>query len=202
MIYCDETHPNSPPVFQLFAESSSGETVYTESSVSTGDPFTKKAKQQESSVPELISVDPDGIFPHKSLQTRKDGLTCDACPCCDDICDDPSCLACKRKCSNDRFASKSTKFRSISMCELRRHNKIDSAWLLVDGIIYNVTDYIKRHPGGTNSILKYTGGVKDCKDDMDFHSRKAMKLLKDLKIGKLSPCHGSSPPDFESCSIM
>jgi cytochrome b involved in lipid metabolism len=65
---------------------------------------------------------------------------------------------------------------------------MDSAWLVVGDTIYDATFYISRHPGGSESILKKSGGRVDCTVDFDFHSKKAQALWKNHKVGKLRPC--------------
>lgn len=34
------------------------------------------------------------------------------------------------------------------MTQLSRHNTIDHAWICVQGIVYDMTDYVAKHPGG------------------------------------------------------
>ena len=41
--------------------------------------------------------------------------------------------------------------------EVANHNKEDDCWIIVDGKVYDVTDYIDEHPGGL-SILNNKGG--------------------------------------------
>ena len=63
-----------------------------------------------------------------------------------------------------------------TMCEVSKHNTIESCWILAGNKIFDVTDFLMNHPGGIRSMLRYSGGVKDCTDDMNFHSRKSIKL--------------------------
>ena len=77
------------------------------------------------------------------------------------------------------------------MCQVKKHCTKDSAWLLVGNKIYDVTTYIKLHPGGERSILNKCGGANDCTIDMKFHSHKAQKLWKEFYIGNLKPCQFS-----------
>lgn len=41
--------------------------------------------------------------------------------------------------------------------EVLSHNKPDDCWIILDNIVYNVTDYWKVHPGGMNYVLKWAG---------------------------------------------
>ena len=138
---------------------------------------------------------------------------CDACPHCADTCDRAeSCTSCqkKMKAANDRrccgpeaggwlnaLAALSKvaqdNERTITRCELRRHNHANSAWILVGDTIYDATPYIKSHPGGAQIILKKSGGSVDCTDDLRFHSKRAQNEWRKFKVGKLTTC--SCPRD-------
>eukprot|EP00924_Labyrinthula_sp_SR-Ha-C_P013002 maker-scaffold_12-snap-gene-6.44-mRNA-1 protein AED:0.00 eAED:0.00 QI:206/1/1/1/1/1/2/452/516 len=48
----------------------------------------------------------------------------------------------------------------ISIEELKKHNSKDSAWLAINGTVYDVTRFAMLHPGGENPIFKYAG--QDC----------------------------------------
>lgn len=75
----------------------------------------------------------------------------------------------------------------ITRAELRRHNSLENGvWIVCGTSVYDVTDYVEHHPGGIKSILRRSGGA-DCTRDMNFHSTKAVKLWKSMKIGYLVP---------------
>eukprot|EP00545_Synedropsis_sp_CCMP1620_P010161 CAMPEP_0119006652 /NCGR_PEP_ID=MMETSP1176-20130426/2439_1 /TAXON_ID=265551 /ORGANISM="Synedropsis recta cf, Strain CCMP1620" /LENGTH=188 /DNA_ID=CAMNT_0006958603 /DNA_START=110 /DNA_END=676 /DNA_ORIENTATION=+ len=124
--------------------------------------------------------------------------TCNACPCCADRCGDEHCGSCGTTKSLKRYSSGVARFGApddevyYTMCQLRRHDHADSAWLLVGDTIYDSTDYIAKHPGGMTSILKKAGGKVDCIVDFEFHSKKARKLWKQYKVGKISQCPSES----------
>lgn len=46
--------------------------------------------------------------------------------------------------------------RKISMIELKKHNKRDDAWILINNKVYDITKFIDNHPGG-DVILKGVG---------------------------------------------
>ncbi|XP_057490585.1 nitrate reductase [NADH] 2-like [Actinidia eriantha] len=77
-----------------------------------------------------------------------------------------------------------TSSKVYSMSEVKKHTSIDSAWIVVHGHIYDCTQFLKDHPGGTDSILINAG--TDCTEEFDaIHSDKAKKLLEDYRIGEL-----------------
>lgn len=41
--------------------------------------------------------------------------------------------------------------------EIQKHNKKDDSWLVIDGKVYNVTNFMKKHPGGARVISSYGG---------------------------------------------
>ena len=41
--------------------------------------------------------------------------------------------------------------------DLKKHNVNDSKWIAVDGNVYDVTNFSKRHPGGARIMNHFTG---------------------------------------------
>lgn len=41
--------------------------------------------------------------------------------------------------------------------EVAKHNSRESCWIIVHGKVYDVTDFLDEHPGGSRIILKYAG---------------------------------------------
>ena len=113
---------------------------------------------------------------------------CDACPHCQDMCSNPQCCFCSGGSADCNPFSSSSENTSYTMCQVSRHCTVDSAWLVVGDTIYDATFYISRHPGGSESILKKSGGRVDCTVDFDFHSKKAQAMWRKHKVGKLRPC--------------
>lgn len=133
---------------------------------------------------------------------------CDACPCCSDTCDDNEfCVFCQKKCNSSKLTRRRKSETSwlmdalsimlhekqqpntYTMCQLRRHNHVNSAWILVGTTIYDATPYIRSHPGGTQTILRKSGGAADCSEDLQFHSKRSQKEWKKYKVGTLCRCH-------------
>ncbi|KAL6079363.1 Cytochrome b5 heme-binding domain-containing protein [Balamuthia mandrillaris] len=59
-------------------------------------------------------------------------------------------------------ASKGTSpaLRKITPSELRKHKDEKDAWTVLNGRVYNITDYLDFHPGGKAILLRSAG--KDC----------------------------------------
>lgn len=153
-------------------------------------PYSSSPTSLESDEPSLISE----IF-------------CDACPYCCDVCENSQCPSCLLKKSFKTDSSSNKRFLSLSeppstrvsccdiesvytLCQVRRHKQIDSCWLVAGDTIYDATKYIKYHPAGSACILLKAGGCSDCSQDMSFHSKRAMSMWRDCRIGKLKRCPG------------
>lgn len=145
-------------------------------------------------------------------------VQCNACPCCKDTCDNAnSCISCQKKqnrttmmprihhsapnlisifssiiCSGES-PENNTSHNTYTMCQLKRHNHADSAWILVGDTIYDATPYIRSHPGGTETILRKSGGAADCTEDLRFHSGRAQREWRKFKVGTLVACPRQSP---------
>ena len=43
--------------------------------------------------------------------------------------------------------------------EVAKHNTRESCWVVVNGKVYDVTEYLDEHPGGAQIMLQYGGKV-------------------------------------------
>eukprot|EP00616_Rhizochromulina_sp_CCMP1243_P001703 CAMPEP_0118993064 /NCGR_PEP_ID=MMETSP1173-20130426/54376_1 /TAXON_ID=1034831 /ORGANISM="Rhizochromulina marina cf, Strain CCMP1243" /LENGTH=117 /DNA_ID=CAMNT_0006944289 /DNA_START=1 /DNA_END=351 /DNA_ORIENTATION=+ len=46
---------------------------------------------------------------------------------------------------------------SFTVEEVAEHNKAEDLWLIVDGKVYDVTNYYEGHPGGEDAMLRNAG---------------------------------------------
>lgn len=78
------------------------------------------------------------------------------------------------------------------MSEVAQHNHKDSAWLVVSGRVYDITQHVLSHPGWTSgcgtsqllAILRTLG--TDCTDEvLMVHSARALAQLAPYLIGLL-----------------
>jgi len=70
--------------------------------------------------------------------------------------------------------------------EIQGHNTEASAWIVAGDNIYDVTEYIKHHPGGKYSVMKKIGGVVDCTQDLMFHGKSGQKQWNKYLVGKIT----------------
>ncbi len=79
----------------------------------------------------------------------------------------------------------------ITRAELGRHAVEQSCWLLIDGKVYDVSTYLRRHPGSKLPVLKACG--KEATQDFltqggrgSRHSYKAASLMQEYLIGEIA----------------
>ncbi|KAI7331031.1 Nitrate reductase [Hortaea werneckii] len=73
---------------------------------------------------------------------------------------------------------------TISIHDLRKHDKEDAPWFVVNGEVYDGTPFLKEHPGGAQSII--SAAALDSTDEfMAIHSETAKAMMPDYHIGSL-----------------
>lgn len=87
--------------------------------------------------------------------------------------------------------------RSISINQVATHNQANDCWTVINGKVYDLTDYISRHPGG-NTILATCGtdgtSLFDQRQTEDGqavgsgspHSSRAKQMLESYYLGDLT----------------
>lgn len=64
--------------------------------------------------------------------------------------------AAKVKTASDRIPAQTREKRGYTLAEIAKHKTIDDVWIIVDGKVYDVTDYVPEHAGG-DAILNNAG---------------------------------------------
>ena len=89
-----------------------------------------------------------------------------------------------------------SELRLISHEELRLHNTKDSCWICLNGIVYDFTDFLAKHPGGEGILLQSAG--KDATSTFRlYHPMEfIMQLPSSATIGRISgQCDTTSTTD-------
>eukprot|EP01112_Ceratiomyxa_fruticulosa_P023131 TRINITY_DN8722_c0_g2_i6.p1 TRINITY_DN8722_c0_g2~~TRINITY_DN8722_c0_g2_i6.p1 ORF type:complete len:334 (+),score=60.63 TRINITY_DN8722_c0_g2_i6:370-1371(+) len=78
--------------------------------------------------------------------------------------------------------------RPITSAEVETHSSENDAWLIIDGYVHNITQFLSEHPGGKEIVLPYLG--KDAtqifsSETEHAHSQAAYTILKKYRIGVL-----------------
>ena len=79
--------------------------------------------------------------------------------------------------------------RIFSLCEIVKHQSENDCWIIANNYVYDVTNFLDRHPGGKNAILYKSG--QDVTFDYNFHSNK--EIWKKYSIGKIGNCECCNP---------
>mmetsp|Transcript_8896 Transcript_8896/g.24955 ORF Transcript_8896/g.24955 Transcript_8896/m.24955 type:complete len:85 (+) Transcript_8896:86-340(+) len=77
--------------------------------------------------------------------------------------------------------------KTFTLAEVQQHNKPDDAWVIVDGVVYDVTNFADEHPGGKKILLAEAG--KDASEKFElFHGGSVIDDFgPELKVGIVSP---------------
>ncbi|KAK0932450.1 hypothetical protein LTR29_015963 [Friedmanniomyces endolithicus] len=73
---------------------------------------------------------------------------------------------------------------TITIDELRKHDKADQPWFVVNGEVYDGTPFLEKHPGGAQSIVS-AAGLDSTDEFMGIHSETAKAMMRDYHIGTL-----------------
>jgi len=73
--------------------------------------------------------------------------------------------------------------QTFSAEEVARHNTQNDCWIILNGKVYDITNFFNMHPGGKRALLNFAG--KDASANIEFHSPLMMKQAKAFYIGDL-----------------
>ena len=76
--------------------------------------------------------------------------------------------------------------RSVSFTEVAAHNCVSDCWVVIRGIVYDVTPFMGLHPGGPTVILPVAGKDATAAFEQIGHSQYAREHLETLRVGVLA----------------
>lgn len=80
----------------------------------------------------------------------------------------------------------------LTIEDVLKHDKEDDCWIIVENKVFDVTTFLKEHPGGAESITMNAGA--DCTEEFNaIHSTKAHDMLKNWYIGDIVDSLTASP---------
>ena len=84
----------------------------------------------------------------------------------------------------------------LTVEEVAKHNSESDCWIIVDGVVYDVTKFTKSHPGGKGVLLALAG--RDVTTEFyDFHAKDVMeKYGPKLRVGTVSDAAHTPTPDL------
>eukprot|EP01111_Echinosteliopsis_oligospora_P003187 TRINITY_DN15119_c0_g1_i1.p1 TRINITY_DN15119_c0_g1~~TRINITY_DN15119_c0_g1_i1.p1 ORF type:complete len:201 (-),score=53.28 TRINITY_DN15119_c0_g1_i1:5-607(-) len=87
----------------------------------------------------------------------------------------------------------------ISWDDVCRHNQRDDCWIVIDGKVYDVSQYIPHHPGG-DRILFGISADSTCFFELYHKSQRAFQMLKKFHVGNLAKEDIEKMPAGAACS--
>lgn len=76
--------------------------------------------------------------------------------------------------------------------EVARHNHEEDLWIVIHEKVYDLTSFLKEHPGGEDVLLAQAGADgTECFDNIG-HSQEALLLQKKFYIGELTSAASTS----------
>ena len=75
----------------------------------------------------------------------------------------------------------------LPLAEVERHNTAGDAWVVLRGVVYDMTPYLRYHPGGLDSIASVAG--TDGTATFDFYHKwvNHAAFLEKCRVGVLDP---------------
>lgn len=67
--------------------------------------------------------------------------------------------------------------------EISKHTEVGDCWIVIEGKVYDVSEFMKRHPGGRWIILEQAGKDATAAFRKTIHSEIAFEKLYELYIG-------------------
>ena len=75
---------------------------------------------------------------------------------------------------------------TYTMADVAKHNNKADCWTAINGLVYNVTNYDKKHPGGSKEILRTCGiDATSAFNGQHGGQKKPEQVLAGFKIGVL-----------------
>ncbi|KAG9391044.1 Cytochrome b5-like Heme/Steroid binding domain [Carpediemonas membranifera] len=75
----------------------------------------------------------------------------------------------------------------IPLQEVRKHNDRKDAWIVINGDVFDVTNYARSHPGRTAIFSNLDQVDSTSCFNLHHHSQRAFDRAKSMRIGRLSP---------------
>ena len=91
-------------------------------------------------------------------------------------------------------APESNEPTGYSVSEVAKHATLEDCWMVIEGVVYDVSDYVPRHPASPEVLEPWCGreategmrtkGMRTKGDNSD-HSARAWRMLERYRIGEL-----------------
>ncbi|KAL5538467.1 hypothetical protein UlMin_021771 [Ulmus minor] len=81
--------------------------------------------------------------------------------------------------------------------EVATHNRKSDCWIIINGKVYDVTQFLEEHPGGDEVLL--LSAEKDATDDFEDvgHSDSAKEIMEKFYVGKINISTLPEKPNYK-----
>ncbi|EKX51199.1 hypothetical protein GUITHDRAFT_151008 [Guillardia theta CCMP2712] len=89
--------------------------------------------------------------------------------------------------------------------EIKKHDKENDAWVVKDGEVFDVSKFLKEHPGGSTIVLPHLGtDITEVfsNDDVHVHSKAAHSMMQRYRIGILSGAKRKAAPQHQGMKAL
>jgi len=83
-------------------------------------------------------------------------------------------------------AARGPEMRAYTAAEVAKHCTRESMWVIIDGKVYDLTEYVDQHEGGSKAIMKHAGGDASVGFHGPQHPPKVDVVIEDFLIGTLA----------------
>jgi cytochrome b involved in lipid metabolism len=89
---------------------------------------------------------------------------------------------------------------SVSRQNVARHRSADDCWIIIADRVYNITHFLKDHPGGQAILLAYAG--RDATREFETHHQHSVQAIELMEKLYVADVDTSSPePPQGGCTI-
>ncbi|XP_033328116.1 cytochrome b5 isoform X2 [Megalopta genalis] len=87
--------------------------------------------------------------------------------------------------ASENIQSVTTSSQVYSKAEIAKHNNTNDVWVIINRKVYDLTTFLRKHPGGEEVILEVAG--QDATEPFEDigHSSDAREMMIPYKIGEL-----------------
>jgi cytochrome b involved in lipid metabolism len=81
----------------------------------------------------------------------------------------------------------------VDRAEVARHDTPEKAWMVIDGLVYDVTVFLQEHPGGARVLLPHLGKDATAAFARIGHSPEAKILMHNFRVARLADAVDREP---------
>ena len=91
--------------------------------------------------------------------------------------------------ANEAFRNEAT-LPLYTRAEVAKHCSAEDAWVIIDGLVHDVTRYVESHPGGVDEILQHVGGDASKGFHGEQHPAHVFETVKKFLVGRVAEEEG------------